>query len=90
MGGQLYITVPAAQQQDSLVWELLGHCMDVAAEGVGALVVRTDPVVQNGTAVAGEGRIFSKRNAAYPIGFMEGPCDAVYIDIAAEEQRLEI
>ena len=58
--GQLYIAVPTAQQKDGLVRELLGHRPNVAAEGVGAFVVRADPVVQNGAAVAGEGGYLPK------------------------------
>jgi len=90
VGGQLHIAVPAAQQKDGLVRKLLGHRPDVAAEGVGALVVRTDPVVQNGATVTGEGGILAEGDAAHPIGLMEGPGHAVYVDVAAEEQRLEV
>ena len=88
--GQLYIAVPTAQQKDGLVRELLGHRPNVAAEGVGAFVVWADPVVQNGAAVAGEGGVFAEGDAAHPIGLMEGSGHAVYVDVAAEEQRLEI
>ena len=90
VGGQLHIAVPAAQQEDLLVRELLGHRPDVAAEGVGALVVRAGAVVQDGAAVAGEGGVLAVGDALHPIGLVEGPGHAVYIDVAAEEQRLKV
>ena len=89
VGGQLHITVPAAQQEDLFVRELPGHLPHVAAEGVGALVVQTGAVVQNGAAVAGEGGVFAIGDALHPIGLVEGPGHAVYIDVAAKEQRLK-
>ena len=89
VGGQLHIAVPAAQQQDGLVRELLRHRLGVAAEGVGALVVRAHPVVDDGAAVAGEGGIFAVGDAPHPIGLVEGPGHAVYVDVAAEQQRLK-
>ena len=88
-GGQLDIAVAAAQQQDGLVRKFFGHRPGVAQEGLVALVVRADPIVEDGAAVAGEGGIFAKGHRAHAIGLVKGPGHAVYVDIAAEEQRLE-
>ena len=89
VGGQLHIAVPAAQEQNGLVRELLRHRLGVAAEGVGALVVRAHPVVNDGAAVAGEGGVLAVGDAPHPIGLVEGPGHAVYVDVAAEQQRLK-
>ena len=88
-GGQLDIAVAAAQQQDGLVRKFFGHRPGVAQKGLVALVVRADPIVEDGAAVAGEGGIFAKGHRAHAIGLVKGPGHAVYVDVAAEEQRLE-
>ena len=89
VGSQLHIAVSAAQQDDLLVGELGGHGGGVAAEGVGALVVGAHPVVDDGTVMAGEGGVLAVGDALYPIGLVKGSCYAVYIDVAAKEQRLK-
>ena len=85
VGGQLDIAVATAQQQDGLPGELPGDRLHVPAEGGGVLVVRADPVVQDGAPVAGEGGIFAVGDAFDPIGLVKGPGHAVYVDVAAEE-----
>src|SRR5699024_9830660 len=90
VGGQLHIAVPTAQEQNGLVRELLRDLLGVAAEGVGALVVRAYPVIKNGTAVAGEGGIFAIGDAPHPVGLVESPGYAVHVDVAAKQQRLKV
>ena len=89
VGGQLDIAVPAAQEDHLFAGKLLRRGLDVTPEGGLVLVVRAHPIVNDGAAVAGEGWVLAKGHRAHPVGLVEGPGHAVYVDIAAKEQRLE-
>ena len=90
VGGQLHIAVPAADDQHRLARAFPGHVFHVLQEYVRVLVLQAGPVVDDGAVGAGEGGgKLAEGDAFHPVGLVEGPGHAVYIDIAAEQKRLE-
>ena len=89
VGGQLHIAVAAADDQHRLARALGAHLLHVAQEGVRVLVVRAGAVVDDGAVRAGKRDIFAVGDGLDAVGLVKGPGDAVDVDVAAEEQRLE-
>ena len=89
MGRHLYIVVSASQQNDSFIGKLLRHRLSIAAKGVQFLVIRAYPVVDDGAVKTRKGGIFAISDGTDSICLVKGTGHAVYVDVAAEHQRLE-
>ena len=88
-GGQLHIAVSAADDQHRLVRQLGAHLVHMLKEHLVLFVFRTGAVVDDGAEGAGEGVELAVGNGLDAVGLVKGPGYAVYVDIAAEEQRLK-
>ena len=87
---QLYIAVPAADDQHGLAGKLRGHVGHILAKCGRVLVLGADPVIQDGGAIGRSGGKLAEAHGFHPVGLMEGPGHAVNIDVPAEEEGLEV
>ena len=89
LGGQLDVAVAAADDQDGLSFKLLRGVGHVFPEGLRVLVLRAHPVVDDGGPVGRARGELAVADGFDAVGLMEGPGDAVDVDVPSEEEGLE-